>query len=104
MSKYLTDRETYRIKAYIVESGHSIASLAKEIGMTRESLSSRINGKVDFGRNEMTKIAMVLEKKPEEVFLSQKLLKMQLAKLNQERKKKNEWIVNIAAIFGKKLP
>lgn len=65
---YMTKEDTRKVKSYIVGAGYTISSLSKAIGMTRESLSSRINGKVDFSRAEMSAIADKLEKKPEEIF------------------------------------
>lgn len=64
-----------RFKACMVAAGYNITSLAKEINMTRESLSARINGKVDFGRNEMVDIAKKLNVAPSELFLRTKFLK-----------------------------
>lgn len=68
MNKYITEEEKNKIMAHIVGAGYNISSLASEIGMTRESLSSRVNGKVDFGKKEMEKIAACLGKKPADIF------------------------------------
>ena len=65
---YMTEENTRKVKSYIVGAGYTISSLLKAIGMTRESLSSRVNGKTDFSRREMSAIADKLGKKPEEIF------------------------------------
>ncbi len=67
---YMTDEEIRRLKSYVVGAGYTVSSLADKIGMSRVSLSSRVNGKIDFGRTEMNAIARVLEKKPEEIFFT----------------------------------
>lgn len=66
---YMSEEDTRRFKSYMVGAGFSIKSLAENIGMARESLSARINGKVDFSRNEMINIAALFKKAPEEIFL-----------------------------------
>ena len=48
--EYMTEDESNRVKSYIVGAGYNITSLAKAINMSREMLSNRISGKVDFGR------------------------------------------------------
>lgn len=67
---YLTTSETRYIKSVIVGAGYNISSLASAIGMGREILSARINGKTDFSRHEMTDIAKVLNKKPQDIFFA----------------------------------
>lgn len=69
-TNYMTKEDTQRFKSYMVGAGYTITTLAKSIGMARESLSARINGRVDFGRNEMVSIAKKLNKTPTEIFLS----------------------------------
>ena len=70
---YITEQEKRKIKSFIAGAGYTISSLACEVGMTRESLSARINGKVDFGRNEMSKIADKIGVKPAEIFFDVKV-------------------------------
>lgn len=65
---YLTISEIRYIKSVIVGAGYNITSLAAAIGMGREILSARINGKTDFSRHEMNDIAKVLNKKPQDIF------------------------------------
>ncbi len=64
----MTAYESNRVKSYIVGAGYNITTLAAAIGMSRESLSARISGKVDFGRSEMNAIARVLKVLPQEIF------------------------------------
>ena len=66
--QYMNEEDTRRLKSYIVAAGYNITSLAKRINMGRECLSSRINGKIDFGRSEMMEIATVLGESPEKIF------------------------------------
>lgn len=67
---YLTISEIRYIKSVIVGAGYNITSLAAAIGMGREILSARINGKTDFSRHEMNDIAKVLNKKPQDIFFA----------------------------------
>ena len=64
MADYMTIEDRNRFKSYMVGAGYNITTLSKAIGMSREMLSVRISGKVDFGRTEMNKIASVLNISP----------------------------------------
>ena len=70
---YMKTEDTRRINGLIVSKGYNIGSLAEKIGMSRATLSSRINGKTDFARSEMEKIANVLGCKPEDIFFAEEL-------------------------------
>ena len=70
---YMTEDETNRFKSYMVRAGYNITSLAKTIGMSREMLSFRISGKVDFGRTEMNSIAEALNVSPSVIFFGQEV-------------------------------
>lgn len=70
MGKYLSDFQKRKIMSHVVNGGYNITTLAKAIGMTRESLSSRINGKIDFSRTEMETISECLQEKPENIFFA----------------------------------
>ena len=70
MGKYMSDSQKRKIMSRIVNGGYNITTLAKAIGMTRESLSSRINGKIDFSRTEMEAISVCLKEKPEHIFFA----------------------------------
>lgn len=70
MEKYLSDSQKRKIMSHVVNGGYNITTLAKAIGMTRESLSARMNGKVDFSRAEMESISACLEEKPEDIFFA----------------------------------
>lgn len=65
---YMTTHEANRLKSYIVGAGYNITTLARAIGISRESLSARVSGKVDFGRTEMNDIARVLNVPAQEIF------------------------------------
>lgn len=70
---YMTKEDANRFKGYMVTAGYNITTLAAAIKMSRESLSMRISGKVDFGRNEMNDIARVLNVPPETIFFNEKV-------------------------------
>ncbi len=73
MGKYMSVAETRIVKACFAEAGYSITSIAPKVEMSRETLSSRVNGRTDFLRSEMIRIAKILRKRPEEIFLPRKL-------------------------------
>lgn len=73
MIAYMADSDKRRFKAYMAAAGYNISTLATAINMTRESLSSRINGKIDFSRNEMSMIAEKLNITPSELFFDEKV-------------------------------
>lgn len=62
-----------KLKSVMVLKEYTVESLAKEIGITKASLSRKINGKRAFTEIEIGKICLVLERKPEELFFSNKL-------------------------------
>ena len=66
---YLTEADTRRIKAAIVGAGQTIGSVASAIGVSRATLSSKINGRIDFSRTEMEKIAQILGLPASQIFL-----------------------------------
>lgn len=65
---YMSLDESNKFKGYMVRAGFNITSLAQAVGMSREMLSMRISGKVDFGRTEMNDIAKVLKIPPNIIF------------------------------------
>ena len=73
MQKYMLEDDKRRIKACMVAAGYNITSLAKAINMTRESLSARIYGKIDFERGEIMNIAQKLNVRPSELFFDEKV-------------------------------
>ena len=70
---YMSTTEANRFKSYMVGAGYNITSLAEAVGMSREMLSTRISGKVDFGRQEMNEIAAVLKVSPISLFFGNKV-------------------------------
>ena len=66
--RYMSEKDTCRLKSYMAAAGYNITTLANRINMGRECLSLRINGKIDFGRSEMMAIAKVLGESPEKIF------------------------------------
>lgn len=65
---YMTEIDVNRFKSYMAGAGYNITTLATAIGMKRENLSNRINGKIDFSRSEMTKISVTLHVLPQDIF------------------------------------
>jgi len=49
-----------KLKGKIVEAGFSQRSLAKEIGMSINTLNSKVNGKTPFNTNEIEAICLKL--------------------------------------------
>ena len=68
--KYMRAEDTRRFNGFMVAAGYNIGRLAEEIGVSRATLSSRINGRSDFTRSEMEEIAAILGRSPEEIFFA----------------------------------
>ena len=68
--RYMKAEDTLCFNSFLVAAGYNIGTLAEEIGMSRATLSSRINGKTDFSRSEMERIASILGRRPEEIFFA----------------------------------
>ena len=49
-----------KLKGKIVEAGYTQRSLAKEIGMSKNTLNSKINGKIPFNTDEIERICICL--------------------------------------------
>ena len=49
-----------KLKGKIAESGYSQRSLAAELGMSKNTLNAKVNGKVPFNTVEVVKICEVL--------------------------------------------
>jgi transcriptional regulator with XRE-family HTH domain len=45
-----------KLKGKIVEAGYSQRSLASELGMSKNTLNSKVNGKIPFNTNEIERI------------------------------------------------
>ena len=67
---YMKEEDTRRFNGLMVAAGYSIGSLADKLGMSRATLSSRINGKTDFARREMEQIAAIFGKDAKEIFFA----------------------------------
>lgn len=66
----MSEHDIKRFKSYMAGAGFNISTLAHAIGMKRESLSNRINGKIDFSRSEMIIISKKLQALPQEIFFA----------------------------------
>ncbi len=49
-----------KLKGKIVEAGYTQRSLAKEIGMSKNTLNSKVNGKIPFNTDEIERICVTL--------------------------------------------
>ena len=49
-----------KLKGKIVEAGYSQRSLAAELGMSKNTLNSKVNGKIPFNTNEIEEICKKL--------------------------------------------
>ena len=49
-----------KLKGKIAEAGYSQRSLATKLGMSKNTLNSKVNGKIPFNTNEIEKICEVL--------------------------------------------
>jgi len=67
---YLTEQESRKLKALIVNAGLDIGTVAIKMNMSRPTLSTRINGKTDFTRSEMELFASIFNVKPESIFFA----------------------------------
>lgn len=67
---YLTEAESRKLKALIVNAGLDIGTIAVKMNMSRPTLSTRINGRTDFTRSEMELFAKILNEKPENIFFA----------------------------------
>ncbi len=68
MRRYMSELDARRFNGFLVAAGYNVGTLANNIGVSRATLSSRINGKTDFSRCEMEKIAKLFHRRPEEIF------------------------------------
>ncbi len=68
--KYVTVEQSRQLKAKIMNAGLDIGIVAREMGISRATLSSRVNGKTDFSRSEMEHFAEILKEKPQNIFFA----------------------------------
>ena len=70
MEKYMSRKNTLHFKGEMVRAGYTIGSLATELGISRSTLSSRINGITDFLKSEMERIGELFCKPPADIFFT----------------------------------
>lgn len=68
--KYMGENDIRRFNSFLVGAGYNISTLAAIMGMSRATLSSRINGHTDFTRREMEEIATLFGKDASEIFFT----------------------------------
>lgn len=66
--KYMDESMGRKLRALIVSSGKTTEEIAKEMDISRVTLSSRINGHRDFSRVEMERFAQSVGRKPQDIF------------------------------------
>lgn len=59
--------DTNKLKAKIIEKGFTITSLAKELNLSKTTLSQKTNNKVKFSQVDIRKISEKLELTGEEI-------------------------------------
>ncbi len=64
MEKNMRDK----LRGLIIGSGKSMEAVAREMGITRQTLSTRINGRKDFTLGEMKRFAASVGKDAKEIF------------------------------------
>ena len=57
------------VSGYAKAAGYSMQNLAEEIGVSRRTLSNKINGVTDFTLSEAMQLKKILGKSLEEIFL-----------------------------------
>lgn len=60
-------KELSKLKGKIVEEGETIQSVAKKVGITRNTMASKLDGRTAFDITEMQKVAEILNIHPEEI-------------------------------------
>lgn len=68
--RYVDESMSRKLRALIVSTGKTMDEIAKEMNISRPTLSARINGKRDFSREEMEKFAMIVGEKPQNIFFA----------------------------------
>lgn len=71
MSERLMSKEcSNNLKSLIVKAGLDMTTTAEKMGMSRPTLSGRINGKTDFSRTEMERFAKIVNANPAVIFFT----------------------------------
>ena len=65
---YIDIEMSRRLRSLLVSKGLTLREMSKKMGMSRPTLSTKINGKTDFTRTEMELFATILGKKPRDIF------------------------------------
>ncbi len=68
--RYVNEDMSRKLRALIVSTGKTMDEIAKEMNISRPTLSSRINGRRDFSREEMEKFANIVGEKPQNIFFA----------------------------------
>jgi len=68
-AKYMNENEVRGFKNLMLKKGYrSIAMLAREMSISRDALSRKINGKSDWSKAEMELIGKLFEQDPATIF------------------------------------
>ena len=65
---YIDESMQKKLRQLLDEAKTSIGAAAKEMGMARQSLSGRINGTMDFTREDMIRFAKIVDRRPQDIF------------------------------------
>jgi len=70
---YLSKAMSARLKGLLIGAGHTTESFARQMGLSRATLSHRINGKSDFTKSEMEAFARIVQQDPQQIFFAQEV-------------------------------
>jgi transcriptional regulator with XRE-family HTH domain len=68
--KFLSEQQSNFLKSLIMREGLEIGSMAQKMGISRSSLSMKLNGRADFSRKEMESFAIIVKEKPQQIFFA----------------------------------
>jgi transcriptional regulator with XRE-family HTH domain len=68
--RYLSERQSNFLKSLIKREGLEIGSMAQKMGISRNSLSMKLNGRTDFSRKEMELFACLVKEEPQQIFFA----------------------------------
>lgn len=73
MDVYMSKDDIRRFNSYMVKAGYNITTLAQTLKMSRNKLSSRVNGRTDWTRTEMEAVGQALHESPRVIFYAPEL-------------------------------
>ena len=72
--KLMSESEIRKFKALMIRSGFvSVVKLAEAMGLRREKLSRKINGRDDWSKSEMEIVGKLFNEDPKDIFFGEKV-------------------------------